>query len=203
MKTVIKQLNLIFTLIILLAIGQIQAQELVKLNLLPDSKLWFDGTSTLHDFTCESKTIDAKLQAKPNGSSMVEKPEFDLEVVVPVKSLESGKDAMDDNMFEALKEEDHPEIIYSLKSIKSKEAPDLGHGWYQLESIGELKIAGIKKTIQMIVDAFESDDGTVQIKGSTPVDMTEYKVDPPSFMFGTIETGKDVVIHFDLKFKKS
>lgn len=199
MKNLFKQLNLLLLFGLLLS-GISHAQQHIKLNLMPESKLWFDGTSTLHDFTCESKKIEANLETEVMGSSLVSNPQFTLDVALLVESLESGKDAMNENMYEALKSEINPKITYSLKSIKSE---SVGNGRFKLESTGELEIAGIKKTILMIVDAFEEEDGTLQLKGSTPVDMTEYNIEPPSFMFGTIETGKDVLVHFDLKFKKS
>lgn len=32
--------------------------------------------------------------------------------------------------------------------------------------------------------------------------MKEFKVDPPSFMFGSVKTGKDIVVKFDLTLTK-
>jgi len=33
--------------------------------------------------------------------------------------------------------------------------------------------------------------------------MTEYKMSPPTAMFGTLKTGDDVVVKFDITYKKS
>jgi hypothetical protein len=45
---------------------------------------------------------------------------------------------------------------------------------------------------------YEMKNGTLVCKGSKRIKMTDYKVEPPSFMFGTIKTGDEITISFDV-----
>ena len=40
----------------------------VPLKLSPDSRLWFDGKSTVRDWSCKATVIDAALEAEGNAS---------------------------------------------------------------------------------------------------------------------------------------
>ena len=170
-----------------------------KLTLLPESELWFDGTSTLHNFKCESDEIVADLTLIDSLNVLSDSSNFILSVTVPTTSLDCDDMIMNRNMYEALKSDAVPEITYLLQSIDSE---SLGGGKYKLNSVGQLKIAGVVQTIHLIVDAFENDNGIIEMTGHTLVDMTEYNIEPPSFWFGTIKTGNVIDISFDLKFKK-
>jgi hypothetical protein len=38
----------------------------------------------------------------------------------------------------------------------------------------------------------------MSFKGSKPIKMSEYNVEPPSFMFGSVKTGNDITITIDV-----
>ena len=54
----------------------------------------------------------------------------------------------------------------------------------------------------MNVDYTVNSDGNILFKGSLPVKMTAYEITPPKAMMGTIKTGDDIVISFEVTFKK-
>src|SRR4051812_25804034 len=66
------------------------------------SKLWIEGTSNVHNWKCETSTLDAAIeidgvaaQFAATAPKMLKK----VSVTVPVKSLKCGHDKMDDNMY--------------------------------------------------------------------------------------------------------
>ena len=40
--------------------------------------------------------------------------------------------------------------------------------------------------------------GTLRVRGSKPVDMTQWGVQPPSLMMGTMKVNRAATIHFDV-----
>ena len=87
--------------------------------------------------------------------------------------------------------------------MKRNTDADIENGQSLLKTTGTLEISGVKNTINMDVEAVEFENGQIRFKGKLPLDMTNYDVEPPEFMLGTISTGKDVVIYFELIFTKN
>ncbi len=118
-----------------------------------------------------------------------------LNLTVPVRTLKSGKSAMDKNAYAALKEEQHQQIQFSLTSVKQQGE--------KLLCQGNLTIAGVTKPVEVETNCVLNADQTLQCKSKTQFKMTEYKVEPPSFMFGSVTTGDAITLDFNLNFKKT
>ena len=202
-----KTLNkiLIFTMFIISGIGinvYAQATSSVKLNVLPQSKLYIDGTSTLHDFTINAKKVDGYVELEKSavdGDTLqsIEKL-TGLKVVIPVKKLDTDKSSMNDNMDDALKADDNPNITYELKTIDPSDMPKTVGDSVEFKTTGNLTIAGKTNSIEMTVKGVKDKDGNVTFVGQKTVKMTDYGVEPPTMLFGTIKTHNAVVVHFNL-----
>jgi polyisoprenoid-binding protein YceI len=180
------------------------ASERVSYTLSPESKLWFKGTSTLHDFTCQVNTIDLKLTM---DSTLVEQATntetlsaIDMNLSIPVKDIDSGKGSMNKNMYEALDAKDHPVITYTLDRIRAESANVAAGDSLEFAAYGNLTVAGETKEIRMEIDGELTPDKTIRLSGKKALRMTEFNIDPPSFMFGTLKTGDIVIVHFDMIF---
>lgn len=174
-------------------------------TLQPGSKLWLDGTSTLHDYTSTSNKIISEMNS--NSDKFVDfitnknGAKLSMKIIIPVNSLKSDNEDLDDNLYEAMKEEKYKDIVYELTTYKSTALPDSGKNWYLLDAIGELTIAGVKKTIDLKAVAYYTQDGIVHFKGSKLLNMEDYNIEPPSLMFGVLKTDKYVTISYDLIIK--
>ncbi len=176
-----------------------QASNDVNYKILPQSSLSFDGTSTLHNFEVKATALTgtAKVANENTDQSNVEKID-QLKVEVPIKKLDSGKSSMNDNMADALKADDNPNIVYQLKNSDFSKLPEKVGQTVQMNTTGSLSIAGVTKSVDMIVEATKDADGTIHFKGDEKLKMTDFGVDPPTMFFGTIKTGDEVTVHFDL-----
>jgi hypothetical protein len=87
----------------------LQAGSNVRVTILPSSRLTLKGTSTLHDFECSTTTIRGDIEMDPQMKSFEA-----AEVTIPVKVIHSESTSMDDNMYDALKAKEYPEITFSL-----------------------------------------------------------------------------------------
>ncbi|WP_224484855.1 YceI family protein [Robertkochia aurantiaca] len=152
------------------------------------SEMIIYGTSNLHDWEIDAEDQDVKLLMGESDNSIK-----DLEVIVGVKGLKSGKGGMDKNTYKALDADDHENIRYKMKEVKT--ISEKGAGTWAIETAGEMTISGVTK---MVTVPFEMkvDGNKVILTGEKSLKMTEFNVEPPTALFGTITTGDEVTIKF-------
>jgi polyisoprenoid-binding protein YceI len=183
----------------LLAIaGSAQAQS-VRLAVGPDSKLWVEGGSNLHDWSCKASAIDAAidvdeafLKGTPITPTLLKK----VTVKVPVRNLKCGHGGMDNNLYKALKANDSPEISYILATFDV--VPGTVADSFTVKTVGALTVAGTEKTVNMDVTAARMPDGGVRAEGELPLLMTDFGVKPPRALLGTLRTDNKITVKFSL-----
>jgi polyisoprenoid-binding protein YceI len=153
------------------------------------SRISISGTSTMHDWTMKSDkaTYDAVFETTLQGDPA---QLSSLTVSVPAESLKSGKGGMDKNAYSALKTDKNKYINFRLASAKIEDKTIRCHG--------SLTIAGTTKQIDVETSYTILPDGSLQFKGSKKLAMTDYNVEPPSFMFGSVTTGNEITVSFDV-----
>lgn len=65
--------------------------------------------------------------------------------------------------------------------------------------MGMLEIAGKKRQVEIPIAGIVKSNNMLEVKGDYRIDMTQYGVDPPTAMFGTLKTGKDVLVSFSFE----
>ncbi|MDB4874119.1 MAG: hypothetical protein JWM41_565 [Gemmatimonadetes bacterium] len=167
-----------------------------------DSKLWIEGTSNLHGWSCKAEKVDAAIDvdaaAAQSLSAAPAKSLKKVQVKVPVRSLKCGHGGgMDDNMYKALKANDgSPEVTYILATFDAVQG-DM-KDTFTLHTVGTLTVAGKENPVTMDVTATRMPDGSVTAKGTVPIKMTDYGIKPPTALFGTLKTGNEVKVNFEL-----
>lgn len=163
------------------------------------SSMTVSGTSTLHDWEADVEEINLSVSLNPEMITQENpaSPVSSLQLNVPVKSLESGKGKMNRKMKEALKEEDHPSIIFDIVSTQLADSSG-AEGSFTLQVTGNLTLAGFEKEVSFPVTGMKEGEQGYRFEGSYSLNMTEYNMDPPSVMFGTIKCGEEVTISFNL-----
>ena len=162
---------------------------------IPSSKLWVEGTSTMHDFTCQVATFEGIFNTNVDMGDAIAGL-MDVEVTVPVDELKCGNGTMDKKMREALKADDHKEIRYEMTDVAIE--PAATAGVYQLKAKGNLTLAGAQRPIDIAVEGTQLADGTIRFVGSTVVKMSDFGIKRPSAALGTIKTGDDVTVRFEV-----
>ncbi|MCK0125191.1 YceI family protein [Gelidibacter sp. F2691] len=185
-KSILKPLWSLF-IILLLAIPQINAQTYNLDN--GASKLTVSGTSSLHDWDLDAEQQKGQIVLNSTGEMTIEK----LTLQVTAESLKSGKGAMDKNTYKALDTKKHKSINFQLTEVKKMTAS--GSDNYKVDVVGNLTIAGVtkKQTISMDVQVAGN---KVTLKGKKAFKMSDFGIDPPKALLGTITTGDEVTITF-------
>ncbi len=183
-----------------------RAEEWVRYVAQPGGKIKVDGTSTLHDWSVDSRIISGYMEWE--SSSQIDPSQATLpplkvspkvEVLIPVRSLKSGKDLMDNVMHEAMKMDKFPKIEYKLKEMKLKDEARKAGDPIRFDTKGDLTIAGVTKPVDMVVSIDKGSDGALKTTGSTGIKMTTFGVQPPApkIALGTLTTGDDIKITFE------
>ena len=176
------------------------AQETARVPVAPESRLWIDGTSNLHGWTCKAEKLEAAVELdKAAAAQLAIAPPKALkrvEVKVPVKSLKCGHGGMDNNLYKALNADATPEISYIMATFEV--VPGEVKDSFTLKTAGTLTISGKENKIAMDVIANRLPDGTVKATGTVPVKMTDYGIKPPTAIFGRLKTGDEVKVSFEL-----
>jgi len=175
-------------------------QETARVAVAPESKLWIEGTSNLHGWTCKAEQLDAAIELDAAVAAQVSvappKALKRVEVKVPVRSLKCGHGAMDDNLYKALNADASPNISYIMATFEP--APGEAKDTFTLKTVGTLTIAGKENKLTMDVVATRLGDGTVKATGMVPVKMTDFGIKPPTAIFGRLKTGDEVKVNFEL-----
>ena len=122
-----------------------------------------------------------------------------LTFTLPVRNLESDKNGLDKNAYKALKANKYENIVYKLASAKV--IPDKA-GNHLVKTNGNLTVAGVTREVSMDVHCYINKDATIRCSGSEKLKMTDYGVEPPTFLLGAMTTGDAITLDFTLVFKQ-
>ncbi len=157
-----------------------------------DSKSTFSvaGTSTLHDWEMKSAsgTGTASLNIANGKLTEIEA----LTVTLLAESVKSEKKSMDKVAYETLKTDKNKNIKYVLKSAEKVNETT----W---ELTGTYTIAGVSKVYKTNVKTTVTKDG-LNLQGSNKITFSEFGMKSPTAMLGTIKTGQDLTVKFNLTF---
>jgi hypothetical protein len=159
-------------------------------------KIVIEGTSNIHDWDMKSDKgfcsgiFDVSNTGTLTGMSY-------LNFSVPAESLKSEHKAMDKNTYKALNTGKFNQINFTASSASIK--PN-GAG-YILTAKGRLTISGVTKDVTLTANGVVNADKSITYTGTYQLKMTDYKVDPPTAMFGAIKTGDAIVVKFNLLLK--
>lgn len=158
------------------------------------SKYVIEGTSSLHDWEMISEKCKGSITYTMDGNTLSIQS---IKVTVGVETLKSGKNLMDKKCYDALKSDKFPNIGYELKSVNDLKST--GDGTYSAVFNGNLTIAGNTKNVPINV-TINATTGSITIKGRKAIKMTDFGVEPPTALLGTIKTGDDITIDFNLNY---
>jgi RNA polymerase sigma factor (sigma-70 family) len=177
------------------------------------SRVRIEGTSNIHDWQVESSFLGGLLEVGPDfplesGQTLEPGPvQAQAEVFIQVRSLKSvekdGKpysDKMDQLLYESLRSQQNPRILYRLVEMSLTGATNLNEVLqYEFDTRGELVVAGVTNEITMPVFVLPLGGGKLRISGGTSLKLTSFQIEPPAPVaaLGLIKTGDDVSIRFE------
>ena len=181
------------------------------------SHLTLEGSSNVTDWRCNGRTLDARMEIAapltrvneiidsiedgdvarldPRAASF---PQPDFELRVPVASLRCGNAHMERDMVRALRGETHPAIHFRFTGLAGGIEHDIDANLYRATITGELTLAGAKKNVQVPVVAERVSRDRFRLRARLPLRMTDFRITPPTALFGMVKAKDDLVVQFDL-----
>jgi hypothetical protein len=189
---------------LLIAVG-VRAQEPppnLGIHLAPESRFWIEGRSTVSAFTCQAAQVDRSIMVGPPSEigEIAGLPDALKAAMlsIPVHGFRCGNRRMDRDMYRAMKADAFSAIEYRLWTYAIEALPEAG-GTYLVHTVGELSIAGAERVVAMEVTIEPMPDGRhYRVRGSKPILMTDFGIEPPTALFGLVKAKDRIVVHFDL-----
>ena len=167
----------------------------VALKVSADSRLWFEGTSTVRNWNCQAGQFDAAIDADEGAPAAVlngRKAVRTVRLTVPVAQLDcNDNNTMNRHMWKALESGRHATIQFALASYELVQSPARG------TLTGTLTLRGVALPVTIPVE-FTDAKGALKVTGSYALKMTNWGVEPPKLMFGAMKVGETVTVRFEL-----
>ena len=180
--------------ILLLALyTSISAQSPVLIQ--RESQISISGTSNLHEWHEVAKdfTIEIGLSAEDAVTPVIDK----VSLSCRTSSIVSDNSIMTNKTHEALGVDRHPVITFSSAQQSSLV---VRNGEFSSTISGELTIKGVRKQVAIPVKGSLTGN-KLNVTGSKTIKMSDFDVKAPVALMGTLKTGDDVTVSFDLKFE--
>ncbi len=198
MEKYLKGIALILMMIGISSIGYTQATYKIQDN--NGVSLKIKGTSSLHDWEMDAnRAKEGEAQFIFNEQNESELTSMkSLTFTLEVYALKGESKGLDNNAYKALRADKNKYITYKLTSATESAEK----GGYLVKTKGKLTIAGVTKDIAMDIHLVVNKNKSVTLKGSYQLKMSDYKVEPPSFMMGMMTTGDTIKLNFEVTYIK-
>lgn len=170
---------------------------LAPLTMRPESRITFDGTSTVRDWSCQAATITASIDADPGAVAAVLQAKKAVKAVTltfPVEKLDCANGTMNGHMRKALNAERHTTMVFTLTGYELAGASPVTGTLH-----GTLRLNGVTRPIMLKAQFTEAPTGGLRMVGAYPLTMTQWEVVPPTLMLGTLKVDPVVTVRFDVQ----
>ena len=151
------------------------------------------GASTLHDWKVSTNEIVEYPQSIDLGDDL---SLSDFGFKVSVDGMDGGRGpSMNKKIKKALKATTHPHVSFTQTEAIHLESKN--DGITVVNATGSLNIAGVEKEVTIELTATTKESQLV-FTGKYPMKMSDFDIEPPTAMFGQIETKDDITIEFEL-----
>ncbi|MDB5130827.1 MAG: yceI [Mucilaginibacter sp.] len=174
------------------------AQNTYRLSPGKDAAITVLGSSNVHDWTMTASTMESRGEFNFEGGTLRSLLAFNFSV--DAKSLKSDHESMDTRTYKTIKADQYPKITYKLTHAV---ITAMQKNKYSIRTTGELRIAGATQTIVILVSAVVNPDNSISCSGSQKIKLTDFNIDPPSFMLGAMKVKNDLTIQFNLIYKNN
>ena len=146
------------------------------------------GTSNVRSWSCTSNQLAGTMEAELDGQSLSSVE--GVRVTIPVQGLDCGNGQLTSKVRDVLSEGNNPMIRFTLSNAEVAQN--------QVRANGTLTVAGGNRTTRINANATPSNDGRIRLTGEVDLKMTDFGIDPPTAMLGTLRSADEVKVSFDV-----
>lgn len=164
-----------------------------------DSKLTIYGTTNVNTFRCSMREADLNdsIVVKNIWSNQV--LEFEgLVLKFRVDQFKCGLPGMSSDLQELLKAEEEPYLYLTLKSIALLPDNDAFEE-LDVDALVDIYLAGVTREVQVRGGKVRNrSEAHLSLSGSKEIRVTDFNLEPPTKMFGTIKVSDEIKISFEI-----
>ncbi|BAU51995.1 YceI family protein [Mucilaginibacter gotjawali] len=196
-KTQVLSITTAIALAIFFVLPQsLKAQANYKASPGKDVSIKVLGSSNIHEWNMTATGIESQGQFKFEGGQLQALTSFGL--VAEAKSLKSESTSMDGRCYKTIKADQYPKITFKLSSAT---VTAVQKNKYTIKASGELTISGSTQPVVLTVTAVVNPDNTITCTGAQKIKLTDYKIDPPTFLLGAMKVYNDLTIQYNITYK--
>lgn len=181
------------------------AEQTTRLVSSTPSRLVLEGSSNVAAWRCSGTTLDGTMAvAAPLDridSVMAGVEEFTLRV--PVSTLRCGNRQMERDMYRALRSDSFPTIEFEFAELVGAVHRDTGADKFTVRINGVLALAGARRAVTLDVEAQRIANDRFVLRARLPLRMTDFRITPPTALFGMIKANDRLVVQFDLVLERA
>ncbi|MGD9524891.1 MAG: YceI family protein [Gemmatimonadales bacterium] len=176
---------------VLLAAGASRAVAQVPDRLLVTGTLAFDGEATLGDFTGTTTAVAGRLEGAETLAGVRGW------VTAPARTLVTGNDRRDRDMYKSLEVARHPTLRFDLDQVVPGR-PDGDSTAVTLR--GRFTIHGVTRETAIPGWAW-LDEAETRFRGAVPLNLKDYEIGGLTKLLGTLRMQEQIVVRIDLVFR--
>lgn len=154
-----------------------------------------NGTSSQHNWKMNSSKGKLELAFQGDESNPLISLKK-LHFMMPVHALKSGNKVMDKKAYNAFKADENRHIIVDVLESKLQWMDERKA---RLNCQINLTIAGHARRTDLVIFVEKLEGDTYVLSGEKSVNMTDYQMEPPAFMFGIFKVNENVNLMFKIK----
>jgi polyisoprenoid-binding protein YceI len=194
MKSLIQSLTFLLLMSGSLDMTIVMAQassDTTRYSFTGDTHLFIDGTSSLHDWTCDVPTATGGFTTTATDDGLFFAMEEGM-VSINVADIECGKRVMNSKLQEALMGNGAETIDFVMDTAV---VTPHGSNAFTMAISGQLTIAGTTRMVDLIAEG-SLQNGVIHFEGSRSLLQSDFGVDPPTALLGRLKTGDEVTVRF-------
>ena len=169
--------------------GPVAAQLAIPAGSLREGVLSFDGRATAGAFTGTTTSVTGEM----TGGSLSDIRGW---VEFPVNTLKTGNARRDRDLNKSMESKKYPAVRFELIGVQAADAPSDS---LPVTLQGRFIIHGVTRDVSVSADVTLGPDG-VRVRGTTPLNLKDYKIGGLTKMLGMLEMHEEIVVHLDLVF---
>lgn len=126
-----------------------------------------------------------------------------LKVEIRVDGFECGRKRMNQDLRDALKSDDYPDITFLFDSAELLRMPKHPDDPFEVEVKGSLTVAGVTRDIHFEARAYYLEADKVRAIGNTTIKMSNFGVEPPTALMGLVKAEDELTVKFNLIAKEN
>lgn len=146
------------------------------------------GSSNVRNWSCTVNQLAGTMEAELDGQRLTSVD--GVRVSIPVQGLNCGNSQLTSKVREILSEGNNSLIRFTLSNAEVSQNQVLANG--------TVSVAGGTRSTRITATAAAADNGRIRLTGEVPLKMSDFGIDPPTAVLGTLRSDDDVTVRFDV-----